>query len=103
VVLAVVPGDSSLDLKGLAKTSGDRRCETVPLKEVLPLTGYVRGGVTALSCRKDYRTYVDETIELFDVVAVSAGVRGTQIVLSPGDYLRATKGTVGAIAKPKEP
>jgi Cys-tRNA(Pro)/Cys-tRNA(Cys) deacylase len=103
VILAVVPGDSSLDLKGLAKTSGDRKCETVPLKEVQPLTGYVRGGVTALACRKDYRTYVDETMELFDVVGVSAGVRGTQIVLSPSDYLRATKGTACAIARPKEP
>jgi Cys-tRNA(Pro)/Cys-tRNA(Cys) deacylase len=99
VMLAVVPGDCELDLKGLAKLSGDRKCDTVPLKEVQPLTGYVRGGVTALACKKDYPTYVDETLELFDVVSVSAGVRGTQIVLAPAEYLRATKGRVGGIAK----
>ena len=102
VMLAVVPGDCSLDLKGLAKASGDRKCDTVPLKEVQPLTGYVRGGVTALACRREYPTFVDETIELFDVVGVSAGVRGTQIVLAPGDYMRATKAKAGAIAKPKD-
>jgi Cys-tRNA(Pro)/Cys-tRNA(Cys) deacylase len=102
VLLAVVPGDASLDLKALAKLSGDRKCDTVALKEVQPLTGYVRGGVTALAGKKDYPTFVDETLELFDVVSVSAGIRGTQILLAPADYLRATKGRVGAIAKPKE-
>ncbi len=101
VMLAVVPGDAALDPKALAKLAGDRKCDTVPLKEVTPLTGYVRGGVTALACRKEYPTFVDETIELFDVVSVSAGVRGTQILLAPADYLRATKARVGAIAKPK--
>lgn len=102
VILAVVPGDAALDLKALAKVAGDRKCDTVPLKEVTPLTGYVRGGVTALACRKEYPTFVDETVELFDVVSVSAGVRGTQIVLAPADYLRATKGKLGAIARPKD-
>lgn len=99
VCLAVVAGDSELDLKALAKLSGDRKIDTVPLKEVTPLTGYVRGGVTALACKKDYPVYVDDTIELFDVVSVSAGVRGTQILLAPGDYLKATKAKVGAIAR----
>lgn len=101
VLLAVVPGNAELDLKALAKLSGDRKCDTVALKEVTPLTGYVRGGVTALACKKEYPAFVDETIELFDVVSVSAGVRGTQIVLAPGDYLRATRGKTGAIAKAK--
>jgi Cys-tRNA(Pro)/Cys-tRNA(Cys) deacylase len=99
VMLAVVPGDAELDLKALAKLSGDRKCDTVPLKDVQPLTGYVRGGVTALACKKDYATYVDETMDLFDLVSVSAGARGTQILLAPADYLRATKARVGAIAK----
>jgi Cys-tRNA(Pro)/Cys-tRNA(Cys) deacylase len=102
VMLAVVPGDAELDLKALARLSGDRKVDTVHLKEVQPLTGYVRGGVTALAGKKDYPTYVDETIELFDVVSVSAGVRGTQIFLAPADYLKATRGKTGAIAKPKE-
>lgn len=99
VVFGVIPGDSTLDLKGLARVSGDRRIDTVALKEVQPLTGYVRGGVTALAGRKEFPAYVDETIELFDVVSVSAGVRGTQIILAPADYLRATGGKVGAIAR----
>lgn len=99
VALAVVPGDAELDFKALAKLTGDRKVDTVPLKEVTPLTGYVRGGVTALACKKDYPVFVDETIELFDVVSVSAGVRGTQIFVAPADYLRATKARAGAIAR----
>jgi Cys-tRNA(Pro)/Cys-tRNA(Cys) deacylase len=102
VMLAVVPGDSALDLKGLAKLSGDRKCDTVALNEVQPLTGYVRGGVTALAAKKPYPTFVDETVDLHHAIAVSAGVRGTQIVLAPVDYVRAAKAKVGPIAKPKE-
>lgn len=101
VCLAVVPGDQELDLKALARLTGDRKIDTVSLKEVQPLTGYIRGGVTALAGKKDYPVFVDETLELFDHVAVSAGVRGTQIVLAPADYLRATKGTVGPVARAK--
>jgi Cys-tRNA(Pro)/Cys-tRNA(Cys) deacylase len=100
VLLAAVPGNAQLDLKALARVAGDRKADTVPLKEVQPLTGYVRGGVTALACKKDYPVFADETIELFEVVSVSAGVRGTQIVLAPADYLRATRARVGPIAKP---
>jgi Cys-tRNA(Pro)/Cys-tRNA(Cys) deacylase len=102
VLLAVVPGDAELDLKALARASGDRKAEVVPLREVQPLTGYVRGGVTALAGKKDYPVFVDETVELFDVISVSAGARGTQILLAPADYLRATRAKVGAIAKNKE-
>lgn len=101
VAFAVVPGDAELDLKALARLSGDAKVDTVPLKEVQPLTGYIRGGVTVFAAKKDYPVYVDETIELFDVISVSAGVRGTQILLAPGDYLRACGGTVGAIARDK--
>ena len=100
VLFAVLAGSARLDLKALAKLSGNRKADTVPLKEVQPLTGYVRGGVTAIGGKKDYPVFVDETIELFDVVAVSAGVRGTQILLAPADYLRATGATVGAITMP---
>ena len=99
ICLAVVPGDTQLDLKALARLSGDRKIETVALKEVQPLTGYIRGGVTVLGCKKDYPAFADETIELFDTISISSGTRGTQILLSPADYLRATKATVGAIAR----
>jgi Cys-tRNA(Pro)/Cys-tRNA(Cys) deacylase len=102
VLLAVVPGDAELDLKALARLSGDRKAEVVALREVQPLTGYVRGGVTALGGRKDYPVFADETIELHDVVSVSAGARGTQIVLAPAGYLRATGARTGPIAKPKQ-
>jgi len=99
VLLAVLPGDKELDLKALARLSGDRRVEMVPLKEVQPLTGYIRGGVTALACKKDYPVFVDEHIRAHERIAVSAGVRGTQMLLAPADYLRATKATLGAIAR----
>ena len=98
---AVVPGNTELDYKALAKLTGDRKVELVPLKEVQPLTGYIRGGVTVLGARKDYPVYADETIELWDVVSISAGIRGTQILLAPADYLRITNATVGAIARAK--
>jgi Cys-tRNA(Pro)/Cys-tRNA(Cys) deacylase len=98
VCLAVVAAGGQLDLKALARLTGDRKIETVSLKEVQPLTGYVRGGVTALAGKKDYPVYADETIELFDRIAVSAGVRGTQILIAPADYLRATRAIVGPIA-----
>jgi Cys-tRNA(Pro)/Cys-tRNA(Cys) deacylase len=98
VCLAVIPGDSLLDLKALARLSGDRKVETVALKEVQPLTGYIRGGVTALGGKKDYPVFVDETVQLFDVVSVSAGVRGTQLLIAPDAYLKAVSGTVGPLA-----
>lgn len=98
VGFAVVPASASLDLKALARLSGDRRVEPVALKEVQPLTGYVRGGVTVLGARKAYPAFADETIELLDVISVSAGARGTQILIAPADYLRAAKAVVGPIA-----
>jgi Cys-tRNA(Pro)/Cys-tRNA(Cys) deacylase len=99
VCLAVVPGNTLVDEKALARLTGDRRVEMVPLKEVQGLTGYIRGGVTALAGKRDYPVYVDETAELFDIISVSAGMRGLQILLAPGDYLRITKSSVGAISK----
>jgi Cys-tRNA(Pro)/Cys-tRNA(Cys) deacylase len=101
VCLAVVPGDAQLDLKALAGATGDKKADTVPLKEVEPLTGYVRGGVTALAGKKDYPVFLDETAELFDVISVSAGVRGLQILLAPADYIRVTGAKVAPIAKDK--
>jgi Cys-tRNA(Pro)/Cys-tRNA(Cys) deacylase len=102
VCFAVVPGDQQLDLKALAHLTGDKKVDTVSLKEVQPLTGYIRGGVTALAAKKAYPVYADEKIELFDVISVSSGMRGAQLILSPADYLRATNAKVGPIAKEKE-
>ena len=102
VCFAVIPGDAALDLKALARATGDRKVETVALKEVQPLTGYVRGGVTALGAKKDYPVFLDEAATLFDRITVSAGRRGCQVLIAPGDYARATRATVAPIARDKE-
>jgi Cys-tRNA(Pro)/Cys-tRNA(Cys) deacylase len=99
--MAVIPGNAELDLRALAGAAGDRKIQLVPVKELQPLTGYIRGGVTALAAKKDYPVFVDETVELFDVISISAGMRGLQILLAPGDYVRATKATVAELAHPK--
>jgi Cys-tRNA(Pro)/Cys-tRNA(Cys) deacylase len=102
IALAVIPGDQELDLKALAAAAGERKIQLVPVKELQALTGYVRGGVTALAAKRDLPVYVDETIELFDVVSVSAGIRGLQILIAPADYLRVTKGNLAALGQPKK-
>lgn len=99
---AVVPGNAEVALRDLARAAGDRKVDLVPLRDVQPLTGYIRGGVTVLGAKRAYPTYVDETIQLFDRVSVSAGVRGVQIIIAPDDYLRATSGVLAAIATAKE-
>jgi Cys-tRNA(Pro)/Cys-tRNA(Cys) deacylase len=101
VYLAVIPGNQELDAKALARLTGDRHVEMAALKDVQGLTGYIRGGVTVLGCKREYPVWADETIELFDMISVSAGLRGSQMLLSPADYLRATKAVVGAIAREK--
>ena len=101
VCFAVIPANTELNLKALAAASGDRRIEMVTLKEVQPLTGYIRGGVTVLGAKKNYPVYVDETIQLWDAISVSAGVRGTQVILNPEDYLRVTEGVMADIARGK--
>jgi Cys-tRNA(Pro)/Cys-tRNA(Cys) deacylase len=99
IVLAVVPGDSELDLKALARLSGKRSFDLVSVSQLKQLTGYVRGGVTALAGKKNYPVYIDNSALHFPAIAVSAGVRGTQIVLSPSDYIRSTTATSGAITR----
>jgi Cys-tRNA(Pro)/Cys-tRNA(Cys) deacylase len=99
VVLAVVPGDHELNLKALARLAGQRKMEMAPLSQVQPLTGYIRGGVTALACKKNYPVYLDESAVLYSVIAISAGVRGTQILLAPQDYITATRATLGDISR----
>ncbi|HEY9761171.1 MAG TPA: Cys-tRNA(Pro) deacylase [Trichocoleus sp.] len=99
VCLAVIPANSELDLKALAKVTGDRKVDTVPLKDVQPLTGYIRGGVTALGCKKAYPVYLDDSAARFERIAVSAGKRGNMLQLAPEDYLKATQGTLATLQK----
>jgi Cys-tRNA(Pro)/Cys-tRNA(Cys) deacylase len=96
---AVIPGDAELDLKKLANAAGVKKIELAALKEVEPLTGYIRGGVTVLGARKPFPALADETIRLFDVISVSAGQRGLQLLLSPEDYLRATEAALADLTR----
>src|ERR1035437_3728393 len=102
-VFAVIPGDAELDFKKLARAAGLRKAEMVPLKEVQPLTGYIRGGGTVFGPKKSSPVFVDETIILFDWISVSAGARGTQLMLSPDDYLRAAEAQTADLTKSTAP
>jgi Cys-tRNA(Pro)/Cys-tRNA(Cys) deacylase len=99
ICLAVIPATDELDFKALSHQTGDRKVDMVPLKDVQSATGYIRGGVTALACKKDYPVYIDELAEICDVISVSAGIRGLQILLAPQDYIRAVNAKVVAITK----
>ncbi len=99
VAMAVIPANTELDLKALARASGDRKIEPVSLKEVLPLTGYIRGGVTALAAKKDYPVFIDELAQLFETISVSPGLRGVQILLNPLDYARAASASFAPISR----
>ena len=94
VMFAVIPGDGELDLKALAKVSGNKRAELVALKEVLPLTGYIRGGCSPLGAKKNYPVYMDASSNNWPEIAISAGQRGMQIVAAPKDLQKATNATV---------
>jgi len=98
---AVIPADTELDLKALATETGNRKIQMAALKDVQPLTGYIRGGVTALACKKPFPVIVNSSAEGFDVISISAGVRGTQILLAPADYMRAVAGKAATIARKK--
>ncbi|MBW4037547.1 MAG: Cys-tRNA(Pro) deacylase [Acidobacteria bacterium] len=98
-IFAVIPGDAELDLKKLAATAATRKVELAALKDVEPLTGYIRGGVTVLAAKKPFPAFADETIEIFDLISISAGQRGLQLLLAPSDYLRATSATLADLTK----
>lgn len=99
IVMAVVPGDREVDLKSLARLSGNRSLEMIPLSQLQPLTGYIRGGVTALAAKKRYPVYLDKSALFHEVISISAGVRGTQIFLAPQDYLQVVNAVTGVISR----
>jgi Cys-tRNA(Pro)/Cys-tRNA(Cys) deacylase len=88
ICLAVIPATEELDFKALAHQTGDRKVDMVPLKEVQAATGYIRGGVTALACKRDYPVYLDELAEICDVISVSAGMRGCKSCWLPKTGIR---------------
>ena len=99
VLLACIPASAELDLKALAAAGGNKKVELVAVKEVLGLTGYIRGGVSPVGTRKPYPVYLDETAILWDVISVSAGVRGCQMLLAPDDLARVVHAQWCAIAR----
>lgn len=96
VVMACIPAGTELDLKALAAASGNKKVEMVQLKEVQPLTGYLRGGVSPLGAKKSYPVYLDDSARQFPMISVSAGIRGGQLFLAPGDLMKAA-GAVSAV------
>lgn len=97
VMFAVIPGSGELDLKALARASGNKRAELIHLKELLPLTGYIRGGCSPLGAKKNYPVYLDESSILWDEIAVSAGQRGLQLLLAPDALQQATQAVVAPL------
>lgn len=94
VLVCVIPGGEELDLKKAAGISGNKNVEMIPVKEILPLTGYIRGGCSPVGMKKSYPTYIDETCTLYDFVFVSAGIRGMQLKISPNDLVKTTSATL---------
>jgi len=94
LLVAIIPGAMELDLKLVAKASENKNVEMIAMKELLPLTGYIRGGCSPLGMKKKFQTYIDETCILFDAIFVSAGVRGMQIEIAPADLIKSTEAIV---------
>jgi Cys-tRNA(Pro)/Cys-tRNA(Cys) deacylase len=94
VFVCVVPGNTEVDLKKAAKVSGNRNCAMIHQKELLPLTGYIRGGCSPIGMKKPFPTFIHETCQLFDTIFVSAGQRGLQLVINPEDMIKVTDSVV---------
>jgi len=101
ILLACIPGSAELDLKTLAAASGNKKIEMVPLKEVQPLTGYIRGGVSPVGTKKPYPVYIDSSLTAWKTIAVSAGIRGCQLIIGGGDLMQAVSGLVFSISRPR--
>ena len=99
IIVASVPGDNELDLKALARLSGNKKIELVPLKELQHLTGYVRGAVSPLGIKKDYPYYLDQHARNYPFIIISAGIRGLQISLAPEDLIKATNAVTGPLCR----
>jgi len=99
VLMACIPGNTELDLKAMATVSGNKKVEMVHVAEIQQLTGYIRGGVSPIGARKQYPIFLDESAIRFAFISVSAGVRGSQIFISPGDLIKALEMKVCRIVR----
>lgn len=100
--VCVIPGNMEVDLKAAAKVAGAKKAEMIPMKELLPLTGYIRGGCSPIGMKKSFPTYFHSTATDFDEIYVSAGVRGLQLRISPTDLISYVRATVADIATPMD-
>jgi Cys-tRNA(Pro)/Cys-tRNA(Cys) deacylase len=103
VLLACLPGSTELNLKSLAKASGNKTVELAAVKEIQNLTGYIRGGVSPIGTKKPYPVYLDDSAAQWAAIAVSAGIRGCQLVLAPADLARVVTATTAALTMPTAP
>ena len=99
VLLACIPGGAELDLKEFAAVTGNKKVELIHVKEIQPLTGYVRGGVSPIGTKKRYSVYLDESAMMFPLISISAGMRGSQLFIRPGDLIKAVEATLCRIAR----
>ena len=99
-IVCVLPGYMEVELKSAAKIAGAKKAEMIPMKELLPLTGYIRGGCSPIGMKKSFPTYFHSSINDFDRVLVTAGVRGLQFKIAPADLIKYTRGIVADIAVP---
>lgn len=99
--VCVIQGDKEVDLKKAAKISGNKKVAMIPMKDLLPLTGYIRGGCTAIGMKKDFPVYIDQNVISQDFIYISAGKRGLQIKLNPHDYIKVTSAIIGDIIAEK--
>ncbi len=99
VLMACIPGNSELDLKATAEASGNKKVEMVHVKEIQQLTGYIRGGVSPIGVKKRYPIFLDKSAMRFPFISISAGVRGSQIFISPGDLIKMLNMTVCEVAR----
>jgi Cys-tRNA(Pro)/Cys-tRNA(Cys) deacylase len=99
ILLTCIPGNTELDLKAMATVSGNKKVEMVHVKEIQQLTGYIRGGVSPIGTKKHYPIFIDESAMRFPFISISAGARGSQIFITPGDLIKALDITVCKIAR----
>lgn len=93
-LVAVIPGNAQLDLKKLARVSGNKNCEMLPAKDLLSITGYIRGGCSPMGMKKTFPTFIEEAVQLESAISISAGKRGLQIILTPSDLIAVTEATL---------
>lgn len=100
--VCVIPGAEEVDLKKAAKATGNKKCDLIPMKDLLPLTGYIRGGCSPIGMKKSFPTFFDSTIVTHEYVYVSAGVRGLQFKICPADLIRVSRGTMCDLTAQRE-